>query len=199
MTIDSIDALLHEELKDIYDAEKQLVKALPKMAKAATSEELRSAFQEHLEVTKGQVARLEQVFDLIGEKAKGKPCAGMKGLLEEGQEAMKEDAEEPFKDAAMISAAQRVEHYEISAYGSARALAEIMGSQEVVDLLQQTLEEEEEADHKLTEICKTLLEDHASMEEEEDEDIQEVGEEDSMPSRSAGRRAMPDPKVRRAG
>lgn len=157
MKIDTLDTLLQEELKDMYDAEKQLVKALPKMAKAASSEELRSAIEEHLEVTKGQVQRLEQAFELLGAKAKGKPCAGMKGLIEEGQEVMSEDATEELMDVAMIGAAQRVEHYEIAAYGAARTFAEKLGHADVAQLLQETLDEEEEADRKLTQISETLL------------------------------------------
>src|SRR6266511_4035915 len=143
MTIDSIDTLLTEELKDIYDAEKQIIKALPKMSKAASSPELRQAFEEHLEVTKKQISRLEEVFDLLDEKAGTKSCAGMKGLLQEGEEVIKEDVdEEALHDAAIICAAQKVEHYEIAAYGTVRAFAQIMGNDQVVELLEQTLEEE---------------------------------------------------------
>src|SRR5262245_23258613 len=126
MKVESLQDLLEEELRDLYDAEKQLVKALPKMAKAATSPELKDALQEHLEQTKGQVTRIEQVFDLIGAKAKSKPCAGMKGIVEEGQETIQEDMEENCKDAAIIGAAQRVEHYEMAGYGTARSFAECL-------------------------------------------------------------------------
>jgi len=157
MKIQTLSNLLSEELKDIYDAEKRLVRALPKMAKAASTPDLRSAFEEHLSVTKKHVERLEQVFDLLGVPAKAKPCAGMKGLIEEGEETMKEDAAEPLMDAALIGAAQRVEHYEMAAYGTARAMAERLGNQEAVDLLQETLDEEKEADEKLTEIAEQLL------------------------------------------
>jgi ferritin-like metal-binding protein YciE len=157
--IDTLSTLLEEELKDIYDAEKRLVKAIPKMAKAATTPELREAFEEHLEVTKGHVARLEQVFELLGSSAKAKPCAAMKGLVEEGDEVIAQDAEESLKDAALIGAAQRVEHYEIAAYGTARALAERLGNSEAADLLEQTLNEEKEADEKLTTIADQLMED----------------------------------------
>src|SRR5262245_40723952 len=123
MKLDTLNTLLEEELKDIYDAEKRLVRALPKMAKAASTIELRSALQEHLEVTKGQVQRLEQVFEGLGVPAKGKPCVGMKGLIEEGEEVMQQDGLKSLKDAAIIGAAQRVEHYEMAAYGTARTLA----------------------------------------------------------------------------
>jgi len=164
MRIDSLKKLLTEELKDIYDAERQLTKALPKMVKAASSDELRVALSEHLEVTRQQVARLEQVFDLLGEKATSKPCAGMKGPVEEGQEVMEKEAEETLLDAAIIGAAQRVEHYDISAYGTARTFAEMISNQEAADLLQQTLEEEAEADEKLTEISKSILQGHAGAE-----------------------------------
>src|SRR4051794_27858710 len=157
MKIDSLNTLLQEELKDIYDAEKRLVRALPKMAKAATSEELRQALQEHLEVTKGQVQRLEQAFELLGVPAKAKPCAGMKGLIEEGEEVMREDASDTLMDAAIIGAAQRVEHYEMAAYGTARTFAEKLGNDEVAQLLEETLNEEKETDQKLTEISEQLL------------------------------------------
>src|ERR1700730_5049145 len=158
MKIETLSTLLNEELKDIYDAEKRLVKALPKMAKAASAPDLRRAFEEHLAVTKKHVERLEQVFELLGVPAKAKTCAGMKGLIEEGEETMKEDAADQLMDAALIGAAQRVEHYEMAAYGTARALAEHLGNQEAADLLQETLEEEKEADEKLTEIAVQILE-----------------------------------------
>jgi ferritin-like metal-binding protein YciE len=170
MKIESLDQLLEEELRDIYDAEKQLVKALPKMAKAAASEELREALDEHLQVTKGQVERLEQIFEKLGTKAKGKSCAGMKGLIEEGEEVMGQDASNELKDAAIIGAAQRVEHYEIAAYGTARTFAERLGNEEVAELLQETLTEEEEADERLTEISEGLLDAVGQSEEAEEED-----------------------------
>ena len=152
------------------------------MAKAASSEELKQALQEHLEVTKGHVTRLEQVFELMGVPAKAKACAGMKGLIEEGEEVMEEDAGEQLMDAALIGAAQRVEHYEIAAYGTARTFAERLGKQEAVDLLQQTLDEEKEADQKLTEISEQLLEsmDESSLQEEEESRAQ------SRPRKSGG-------------
>ena len=123
MEMDSLKQLYLEELKDLYSAENQLVKALPKMAKAAASEELRAGFEEHLEQTKGHVQRLEQIFEMLDESPKGKKCKGMEGLIEEGSEIMKEDFEDALLDAALIGAAQRVEHYEIAAYGTVRAFA----------------------------------------------------------------------------
>jgi ferritin-like metal-binding protein YciE len=158
MKINTLETLLQEELKDIYDAEKRLVRALPKMARAASNHELRTAFEEHLEATKGHVQRLEHVFELLGVPAKAKPCPAMKGLIEEGEEVLSQDATEVLMDAALIGAAQRVEHYEIAAYGTARTYADRLGHQEAVDLLQETLDEEKEADETLTSISEQLLE-----------------------------------------
>ena len=157
MKIENLEQLLQEELRDVYDAEKQLVKALPKMAKAASSTELQEALSEHLEVTKGHVERLEQAFEALGVKASAKTCAGMKGLVAEGGEVIEQDASEEMKDAAIIGAAQRVEHYEIAAYGTARSLAEKLGNEKVAGLLQETLNEEKEADETLTGIADGLL------------------------------------------
>jgi ferritin-like metal-binding protein YciE len=142
-----------EELKDLYSAENQLVKALPKMAKAATSEELRLGFEEHLEQTKGHVTRLERIFKALGESPKGKKCKGMEGLITEGAEMIEEDPAPEELDAGLISAAQRVEHYEIAGYGCVRTYAELLGEDEAVSLLEQTLQEEKEADEKLTELA----------------------------------------------
>ena len=155
--IDSLKELLEEELKDIYSAEKQLLKALPKMAKKATSPELRSALQEHLQVTEGQVERLEQVFAALGKPAKAKTCKAMQGLLEEGKEIMEEDAEDAVMDAGIIAAAQKVEHYEIASYGTVRTWARACGEQEVADLLQETLDEEGEADQRLTALAESVV------------------------------------------
>ena len=142
-----------DELKDLYSAENQLVKALPKLAKASSSDELRAGFEEHLQQTKGHVERLEQIFEMLGESPKGKKCAGMEGLVEEGSEVMKEDFEGALMDAALIGAAQRVEHYEIAAYGTVRAFAETLGESDHVSLLEATLAEEKETDDKLTELA----------------------------------------------
>ena len=157
MKIDTLNTLLQEEIKDLYDAEKRLVRALPKMAKAANSEELRSAIQEHLDITRTQVERLDQVFELLDMKPKTKTCNGMKGIIEEGEETLQRDAEDALMDAAIIAAAQRVEHYEMAAYASARTIAEHLGNQEVADLLQQTWDEENEADEKLSQIAEDVL------------------------------------------
>jgi ferritin-like metal-binding protein YciE len=155
-----------DELKDIYSAETQLVKALPQMAKAAASDELRRGFQEHLEQTKGHVTRLEQIFKALGEKPTGKKCKGMEGLIEEGSEAAEEDYEDDVKDAALIGAAQRVEHYEIAAYGTVRAMAEKLGENAAATLLGKTLEEEKETDEKLTELAGSV---EVSEDAQEDE------------------------------
>jgi ferritin-like metal-binding protein YciE len=153
MTVKSVQDLLLNELQDIYDAEKQLVKALPKMAKAASSKQLRQAFEGHLEETKTQVERLEQAFDRLETGTRGKRCEAMKGLVEEASQMMEEIKIPQVLDAALIAGAQKVEHYEIAAYGSVRALAEACGHQEVAQLLDETLEEEKAADHKLNQIA----------------------------------------------
>jgi ferritin-like metal-binding protein YciE len=152
----ALKELYIDELKDIYNAETQLVKALPKMAKAANSEELRTGFEEHLEQTRGHVQRLEQIFKELGEKPSGKKCKAMEGLVAEGSEVMGEDYEEDVMDAALISAAQRVEHYEIAAYGTVRTYAELLGEDTAVQLLEQTLEEEKETDQKLTDMASEI-------------------------------------------
>jgi ferritin-like metal-binding protein YciE len=142
-----------DELKDLYSAENQLVKALPKMAKAASSDELRQGFEKHLEQTKGHVQRLEKIFQALRESPKGKTCEGMQGLIEEGSETTEEDYEGSIMDAALIGAAQRVEHYEIAGYGTVRSMAETLGVDDQVSLLEETLEEEKETDEKLTELA----------------------------------------------
>ena len=142
----SMQDLFNEELEDLYDAEKQIVKALPKVAEAVASEELRDALEEHLEQTKQHVTRLEQVFQSIGREAKAKKCEGMKGLLEEGENVISELDKSPVRDAALIAAAQKVEHYEISGYGTLRTFAQLLGHDQAVELLEETLEEEKEAD-----------------------------------------------------
>ncbi|HVJ27877.1 MAG TPA: ferritin-like domain-containing protein [Vicinamibacterales bacterium] len=147
------DAFL-DELRDTYDAEKQIIKALPKMVKAASSPELRSAFEMHLEETRGQVARLEEVFGALGEKVRGKHCDGMAGIIEEGKSAMEEDFDDSTMDAALIASAQRVEHYEMAAYGTLVAWAKVMGHNEALGLLEETLEEEKATDSKLTQLAE---------------------------------------------
>ena len=155
MAAENLQELFVEELRDIYDAEKQLTKALPKMAKATENEGLRAAFEEHLDITRMQVGRLEEVFKLLGMAARGKTCEGMKGLIEEGQEAM-EEMEGSTLDAALIASAQKVEHYEIATYGTLATFAEVLGMDDAKDLLGQTLEEEKEADEKLTMIASQI-------------------------------------------
>ncbi len=154
--METLKELLIEELKDLYSAEKQIVKALPKMVRGAKTPELKSALTEHLEVTKEQVTRLEQVFASAGEKAKVKHCKGMEGLLVEGAESLESGSAGPLRDLAIIGAAQRVEHYEMAAYGTARAIAEHCGLPECVELLGQTLEEEAAADDTLTQVAEAI-------------------------------------------
>jgi ferritin-like metal-binding protein YciE len=164
-----------EELRDTYDAEKQLIKALPKMAKAASSAELRSAFETHLEETRGHVERLEQVFESLEEKVKGKHCEGIAGIIEEGKSIMEEEFDEAAMDACLIAAGQRAEHYEMAAYGTLVAWARAMGHTEAADLLQETLDEEKATDEKLTTLAEGGINQeaaenaHPSDEEEEEE------------------------------
>ncbi|HEY2456580.1 MAG TPA: ferritin-like domain-containing protein [Candidatus Acidoferrum sp.] len=168
MEMNRLKHLYIEELKDIYSAENQLVKALPKMAKAATSEDLSAGFEEHLEQTKGHVARLEKIFKALDESPKGKKCKGMEGLIEEGAEMIDEDPAAEELDAGLISAAQRVEHYEIAAYGSVATYANLLGEQEAESLLRETLGEEKETDQKLTQLASKInVEAEKSQEAEE--------------------------------
>ncbi|MCU1307890.1 MAG: hypothetical protein JWN45_2585 [Acidobacteriaceae bacterium] len=173
MKIESLQELFIDELKDLYSAENQIIKALPKMIKNSNSDELRSAFEEHLEQTKGHVERLDQIFDELDATARGKKCKGMEGLLEEGKELMEEDVEPEVLDAGLISAAQRVEHYEIAAYGTVRTYAELLEMDNAVNLLQQTLDEEKETDRKLTSIAESVNVEAVEMEgeEEDQEDV----------------------------
>jgi ferritin-like metal-binding protein YciE len=180
-----------DELKDLYSAENQLVKALPKMAKGAVSDDLRKGFEEHLEQTKGHVQRLEQIFDSLGGSPKGKKCKAMEGLIEEGSEVLKDDYEGSVLDAALIGAAQRVEHYEIAGYGTVRAMAEELGENEHVSLLTETLEEEKETDEKLTELAQDANSEANDQEKVEEED---VNAKDEMVIKNAGVR---DKKARR--
>jgi ferritin-like metal-binding protein YciE len=157
MTMTTLEDLLVDQVRDLYDAEKQLVRALPKMAHAASSEELQHSIQSHLEETKNQVSRLERIFEELGQPAKSKPCKGMQGLVEEGSEALDGGSQTPLTDLAIIAAAQRVEHYEISAYGTARAIAQQLGQETIALLLEETEDEEKSADSTLTEIAMSLL------------------------------------------
>ena len=156
MKMESLKELYVEELQDLYSAETQITKALPKMAKAATSQALKDAFESHLEETKEQIKRLDQIFENLGESSKGKTCEGMKGLLKEGDELMKEDADPEVLDAGLISAAQRVEHYEMAGYGTVRTYAELLGEDEAVALLEATLKEEKAADSKLSKVANKI-------------------------------------------
>ena len=167
MAMDSLEDLMTDELKDIYNAENQLLTALPKMAKKATSKDLKAAFTSHLKETEGHVKRLEQIGKELEITLTGKKCHAMEGLVEEGKEVLEEDGEPSVIDTALIGAAQRVEHYEIAAYGSTRAMAEQLGHRKVVALLQATLDEEGAADKKLTEIAENgVLSDAASAGED---------------------------------
>lgn len=178
-TVDSLHELLVEQLKDLYDAEKRLTKAIPKLAKASTNEELVEALESHLAETEEQVSRLEQCFEHLGETAKAKPCEGMKGLIKEGDEHAKEDYEsDDLRDAIIIGSAQRVEHYEIAGYGTAVAHARLLGLDEVAELLEQTLEEEKAADVKLTEIAESVV----NLEAAEGGDEEEMEEEEDAPA-----------------
>ena len=157
MEMQSLKELYIDELKDLYSAEKQLVKALPKMAKNATNPELKEAFTNHLQETEGHVERLEQIFGMLGERAGGKKCKGMEGLIEEAKELLDEDATEEVLDAGMISKAQHVEHYEMAGYGTVRAYARLLGLDEQADLLQETLDEEGHANDLLTQIAESSV------------------------------------------
>jgi ferritin-like metal-binding protein YciE len=157
MRENALKELYVDELRDLYNAENQLTKALPKMAKASSSQELRAGFEEHLKQTKGHVDRLEQIFKELGEKATGKKCKGMEGLIEEGKEMIEEEElEGEALDAGLISAAQRVEHYEIAAYGCVRNYANLLGETDAAKLLGQTLAEEKQTDQKLTELAEKI-------------------------------------------
>lgn len=177
--LESLEELLQEEVKDLYDAEKQLTKALPKLAKKATSPELKEAIEEHLGQTEEHVARLEQVFEHLGMPARGKKCEGMKHLLSEGNDMIGEAEEDATRDAIMIAAAQKVEHYEIASYGTARTWATLLGKNEVASLLEETLEEEKETDQKLTQIAESIVNEQAANAADEGDE-----EEEEQPARN---------------
>lgn len=170
MAIDSLDSLFEDELKDIYDAEKQITKALPKMIKKAGAEELRTAFEEHLQQTEEHIDRLEQVFEQLEMPARGKKCVGMQNLIKEGQEMMAEAEDEDTRDALMIAAAQKIEHYEIAAYGTLRVWANLLGHEESASLFEETLEEEKETDQRLTLIAESVVNQAAADTEDEEEE-----------------------------
>src|SRR5688572_24770443 len=204
MSAENLREALVEEIRDLYNAEKQLVKALPKMAKGAESDELREAFEKHLEETEGQVTRLERVFELLHEKPRGKHCAGMAGIVEEGSEKLQEDMEGSVLDACLIASAQKVEHYEISAYGSAIAWAEALSLNEVCDVLNETLEEEKAADEKLSALAESGINQAATAGESEGDEMDD-DEEDTparktqeQPQASAAARSASGAKTARA-
>ena len=181
-----------EELRDTYDAEKQLIKALPKMAKAASSAELRRAFETHLEETRGHVERLEQVFESLEEKVKGKHCEGIAGIIEEGKSIMEEEFDEAAMDACLIAAGQRAEHYEMAAYGTLVAWARAMGHTEAADLLQETLDEEKATDEKLTTLAEGGINQEAAENAHPDEE-----EEEERPARGGSATAVAKRPARR--
>jgi ferritin-like metal-binding protein YciE len=193
MEMQSLRDLYIDELKDLWSAEKQLVKALPKMAKAATNPELSKAFTTHLRQTEQQVQRLEQIFQELGESPRGKKCVGMEGLIKEGEELVKEDPEPEVLDAGLIMKAQHVEHYEIAGYGTVRTYARLLGAENQAQLLQQTLDEEGEADKLLTQLAENSINLEAAApegEEEEEEATTRGGRASSRrPEREVGRRA----------
>ena len=166
MKLNTLQKLYTDELRDLYNAENQLLKALPKMAKAASSEELKEAFEQHLEQTKGHVKRLEQVFEELDEKPKGKTCRAMKGLIQEGSEILEEDGETSVRDAGIIVAAQKVEHYEIAGYGSVRTFAHLLGQNKAAELLQATLDEESETNEVLNRLAESVINPEAVRETE---------------------------------
>jgi ferritin-like metal-binding protein YciE len=182
-----------DELRDLYDAEKQLTKALPKLAKASTNDELRTAFESHLEETRGHVERLEEVFGSLDEKVRGKHCDGIAGIIEEGKSIMEEDFDEATMDACLIAAGQRAEHYEMAAYGTLVAWARAMGHDEAADLLQQTLDEEKAADEKLSSLAEGGVNQEAadahSDSQNESEDEEEMPKKKMPPPKSRGRGA----------
>ena len=168
--MEALQKLLIHEVSDLYSAEQQLVKALPKLIQNASSRELQQALKEHLAVTEKQVERLDQVFEALGEEREETKCKGMAGLIAEGEDIIKEGFEEATQDAGIIGAAQRVEHYEIAAYGTARTLAQTLGNTEAAQLLEESLEEEKEADQRLTEIAEAAVNVEASSEEDEEDE-----------------------------
>ena len=183
--MESLDELLAEELKDIYSAEKQLLRALPRMAKKASAPELKTALTEHTEMTQRQIERLESVFEAIGKPAKAKTCKAMQGLLEEAKEIMEEDASDAVLDAGIIAAAQKVEHYEIASYGTVRTWARLCGQEEAANLLQETLDEESQTDERLTQLAESIVNPRA---EEGGDDAQEESSSQSA-KRSSGKKS----------
>ena len=204
MSVATAEELFVEELKDIYSAEKQAVRAYPRLARSVQSDEVKEAMQEHLEQTKQQVERLDRVFEILDKRAGGKTCDGMKGLLEEAFAHVEEIEDGPVRDAALIGALQKVEHYEISAYGTVATLAEAMGKDEIHQLLAETLQEEKDTDQKLTEVAGTVNSEALSeSEEEEDDDLDdeadnEVDDEEESGEETGSRKTQKKPAPRSA-
>jgi ferritin-like metal-binding protein YciE len=186
-----LQKLYIDELRDLYSAETQLTRALPKMAKAATSEDLRAGFEGHLEQTRGHVARLEKIFEALQVSPKGKHCAGMEGLIKEGGELIEEDPAAEQLDAGLIAAAQRVEHYEMAAYGSVRTFANLLGEREAESLLETTLNEEKETDAKLTKLAETINVEAMEAEASEESEAREG-------SRASGKNQAPSKRLKRS-
>lgn len=203
--LETLQDLLVHELQDLYNAENQIMKALPKMARKASSKELREAFEEHLSQTEMQAQRIERALSLLDAPVRGRNCDGMQGIIEEGKKLMEEDASENVMDAGLIAAAQKVEHYEIAAYGSVKAWAELLGQDEITALMEETLEEEETTDKRLSEIAESMVNAEAAMstseESEDDEDSgetepEEEGAASRSPSSSPGRGRKASPPAR---
>ena len=197
--MEGLEQLLLEELQDLFDAEKQLVRALPRMAKSASDQELENAFRQHLEVTKGQVQRLEQVFESMDVRAKSKPCHGMKGLVEEGQELMQEDFDEMVLDSGLIGAARKVEHYEMAGYESARLLAQQLGMRDAAQLLQETLREEMETDRLLATISKRLLKESMTQRKAMQQEEARGGSQSGAKSQSRGSQSQSRGRAAQSG
>jgi ferritin-like metal-binding protein YciE len=189
-TLDSLRDLLEDEIKDIYDAEKQLIKALPKLAKKATAPELKEAFDEHLQQTEEHISRLEQVLELMGMPARGKKCEGMQHLIAEGNEMIAEAEDDATRDALLIAAAQKCEHYEICSYGTLRVWANLLGKTDVGSLLEDTLEEEKSADSKLTQIAEGFINERAAESDDQEEGEEEEPERSRQGRGTSRRRAV---------
>ena len=197
--MNTLEDLFEDELRDVYDAEKRILKALPKMVKAAGDEQLRDAFTTHLEETRGQVERLEQVFASLDLKVKGKRCMGMEGILAEGAELMGEDGEEAVLDAGLIASAQRVEHYEITAYGSLMAWAKVLGYDDAVELLGENEREEKETDEKLSALAESLINQQAAARgNDQEEDEEEAPRQTRARAATSARKAPPSRPMAKA-
>ena len=188
-SMDSLADLLQDELKDIYDAEKQLTKALPKLAKKASNEELREALESHLQETEGHIERLEQIFEQLGMPARGKKCEGMQHLINEGNDMIGEAEEDGTRDAVMIAAVQKTEHYEIASYGTIRTWATLLGKSDIASILEETLDEEKAADEKLTTIAESFVNEQAAQEGEGEGEDDEQEEQRSPAAKGRSGRA----------